>query len=93
MESCFSVPNVYYFRHLLRWIVKGTKSSVSPEHISSWSLATLSNLLKIAGFKIHSFSFIDYERFNKASRIANLLPRITKHAILLICHKVNKEHS
>jgi len=85
----FSFPNVYYFRHILKWIFKGKASSVSKEHISSWSLAESTNLLNLNGFAIVHHELLDYQRHNKSSKIANLLPRITKHSLRIIA-EVNK---
>lgn len=79
-----SIPNVYYFRHLLRWIGKGKKSSVSHEHISCWTLSELDNLLANNKFKLVSFCFIDYPRHNKPSKLACISPRITKHNLKIM---------
>lgn len=76
-----SIPNLFYFRHLLRWIVKGKKSSVSSGHINGWTLSELDNLLTANNFKLVSFWFEDYVRYHKPSKFARILPGITKHSL------------
>ena len=81
-----SVPNVYWLRRLLRWIVKG-EGAVSPEHIYGWTLLELKNLLSISGFEIESIDFFD-THFAGENILKLLLPflprRITKQSLFII---------
>jgi len=82
-ELIISIPNVMYFRHILRWVFKGIKNSVSPGHIYTWTLSELDNLLTITGFRIIEVDFTDMERHHKTSIFAQILPRITKHSVVI----------
>lgn len=82
-ELIVSIPNAMYFRNILRWVFKGIKTSVSPGHISTWTLSELDNLLTITGFRIVEVNFIDMERHHKSSILAKVLPRITKHCVVI----------
>lgn len=86
-----SIPNALYWRTILRWIYKG-KISVSSEHINAWLVPEIDNLLTKTCFNIVKVSFIDRPWFNKPSVFANVLPRVTKHSLLIIAVKQQNKH-
>jgi SAM-dependent methyltransferase len=82
-----SIPNIMYFRGILRWICKGRISS-SKEHISAWSLAEIEHLLESEHFRITDISFVDKPQHNLPSRFSWILPRITKHSLQIAATKM-----
>ena len=81
-----SIPNPYYFRRILMWIFK-EKITVSKDHIYIWTTAEINNLLKIFNFKLTETNLID-TYYHKKSIVHSLLPRITKHSMLIKGTKV-----
>ena len=77
----FSVPNAMHYRAILRWVANG-KISVSPDHINCWRLPEIENLLRKTRFTVVRIDFID-AHFAHPSFFQNLLPRITRHSLLV----------
>ena len=86
----FSIPNIMYYRTVLRWILK-SKIAVSGEHINGWTLAEIENLLTTTGFRITKINFTDRPWFNKPSLFSSCLPRITKHSLLINAAKMSSQ--
>lgn len=82
-----SIPNIMYFRGILRWIIKG-KISSSREHINAWSLAEIEHLLESEHFKILNVSFVDKPQHNLPSKFSMILPRVTKHSLRIVATKL-----
>ena len=77
-----SVPNVMFYRVILRWLLKN-KITVCAGHISGWTSAELQNLLTKTGFVVVKSGFNDRPWLNKASVFANVLPRVTKACLVI----------
>jgi ubiquinone/menaquinone biosynthesis C-methylase UbiE len=88
-----SLPNIYYFKRLIRWILNETPISQHKGHIQAWSMAEIKRLLQVCGFQVADYSFIDYKQHHHGgSLLAKVLPRITKHSFRLECLAREKEH-
>jgi hypothetical protein len=73
---CLTVPNAYYAGNLLRALCG--EEIVHPEHYYYFSPATLSRLLRDAGFNILDMTLY-------ASRDSAALPGITKNGVIAMC--------
>jgi SAM-dependent methyltransferase len=80
-ELEFSIPNAFYLGAIIRWIIN-RKMIISPEHINCWRLPEIENLLRRTGFIVSEVSFID-THFHKPLVFADMLPRVTKHSMLI----------
>jgi len=83
----FSVPNMMYWRCIIRWIVKEKITISARRHINGWRLPEIENLLQEVGFKIREIGYVDVGG-DVPSFFANVLPRITKHSMLVKAVKV-----
>lgn len=81
-----TTPNSQYLFRLVR-LFFNIKPKVDSEHINSWSLGELENLLRDSGFKIKSIGYTSWRHFNpKKLRDYFLffLPKhLTQHSIVL----------
>lgn len=80
-----SIPNLMYWRCILRWTLKG-KIAVHNEHIYGWRLSELQNLLCANGFTIEEVEFKDTHHHHP-SLFKSILPRITKHSMIIIARR------
>jgi ubiquinone/menaquinone biosynthesis C-methylase UbiE len=78
----FSIPNMMYWRAILRWIAKEKITISARKHINGWRLPEVRNLLEINGFEIINVGYADVIG-DMPSLLANVLPRITKHSMVI----------
>ena len=85
-DLIISIPNIMFYRRFLRWSLKG-KTSVAREHVSSWGLPEMTNLLKDFGFKYRHHGFSTHKRYHKLNRLEKLLnkfrPSIGSHNLYM----------
>jgi len=84
-----TTPNIMFIGNYFWWIINPNKLQIS-DHIYSWRLPELKNLLQLTGFKITKFCFIDLPRFWRSARFARIfvLPRLTKHHLFIQASKI-----
>lgn len=83
-----SIPNVYYYRNIIRWIVKG-RTAGDRSHKAGWRWSDIETLLTVCDFDMVEYRMIDEERHNRPSPLAAILPRITKHSFFIVAERVD----
>lgn len=86
-----SVPNIFYWRAILRWIIEGT-TNIMEAIFYSWTVNDITNILKANGFNIIQYDFIHYTRFSgRRPFISKVLPkRIGNSSIVVRAQSMEK---
>lgn len=81
-----SVPNMLSIDCMLRFGIFG-RLTVSKEHIYSWTIAELRNILPLAGFDIITIGYTTpkqyYPKRGKLRRIFSFIPRLSNKSIIV----------
>lgn len=80
-----SVPNMLSIDCMLRFGIFG-RLTCSDEHLYSWTIAELKNIMKRAGFDILDLSFTTPKQYYKEGRLRKLfrfIPRLSNKSIVI----------
>lgn len=87
-----SIPNVYWcgriFRSILNINIKKTYTFI--EHINSWTIHEMVNLLNLASFKINKYYYGDcgsYRKFFQILQLNKIFNSITNHQLFIVANK------
>jgi SAM-dependent methyltransferase len=81
-----SIPNLLFWRCLLRWIVKGKITISAKQHINGWRLPEIENLMRVCSFNIIDVGFADVSP-DPTSFFSRVLPRVTRRSMIITVTK------